>query len=334
MKHILVIGCGSIGKRHIRNYKSLGCKVSAVDPRKDRLDEAKEAGAQITSINMETIIKLARLDVDGAVIATPPKFHYQQVLDLIEYDIPIFLEKPGTKYLLESKAIAAQPKFNPDKLLLGYCYRWWPSIIKLREYLQNGKIGQPLSANMIISAHIEDWHPWENYKDWFLANKDLGGGALLDENHFVDLMVWFWGMPKAVKADLSTLGGFDIDVENNCEIIFIYDGFRVVMHLDMLARPHEKRIDIRGNNGTLHWGTLLDYTSNWIDYNNTKEWKLSEHDYFKFDRNDMFISEAQEFLNIIDGNMKPSCTLEDGMKVLRLVEACKESSDKGTIIYV
>jgi len=332
MKHILVIGAGSIGKRHIRNYKSLGCKVSAVDPRRDRLDEAKEAGAQITSINMETITKLAGLDVDGAVIATPPKFHYQQVLDLIEYDIPIFLEKPGTKYLLESKAIAAQPKFNPDKLLLGYCYRWWPSIIKLREYLQNGKIGQPLSANMIISAHIEDWHPWENYKDWFLANKDLGGGALLDENHFVDLMVWFWGMPKAVKADLSTLGGFDIDVENNCEIIFIYDGFRVVMHLDMLARPHEKTISIRGTEGTLRWWTQNDYTFNRISLGvDIEGWTNFE---FTFDRNDMFISEAQEFLNIIDGNIKPSCTLEDGMKVLRLVEACKESSDKGIMINV
>lgn len=328
MKHILVIGAGSIGKRHLRNcYNSLGCKVSAVDPRQDRLAEAAEQVKLENAYKDLAAIPLPIQDIDGVVIATPPKFHYEQCLFAIENELPIFLEKPGTKYAQESELLQQHPKFDNNKLLLGYCYRWWPSIQRLKEILDNSHkwVGNPLSANMIITANLLDWHPWEPYKDFFLANKELGGGALLDENHFVDLMIWFWGMPQAIFAKLDTLGDFDIDVEDNCEMIFRYDGFRVAMHLDMLARPHEKSIIVRGSKGSLRWNTTNDYSINDILYSKSIQnvWKKEP---FVFDRNDMFISEAKEFLAIIDGKVQPSCTLQDGINVLKLVEGCKRSS--------
>ena len=330
-KHILVVGSGSIGKRHLRNFKSLGCEVSAVDPRQDRLDEANEQAElqnRYTSLNQSADFK----KFDGVVIATPPRFHYHQCLQLAKSGLPILLEKPGTTTLGQSKVLADS---SPNKFLLAYCYRWWPSIIKLREYIQTGKIGRCLNANFTISAHIEDWHPWENYRDFFLANKWLGGGALLDENHFVDLMIWFWGMPRQVIARLDKISDFEIDVEDNVDIIFIYDnGLRVTMHLDLLGRPHEKSIMVRGDEGTLKWYSSIDYKANRIDFAQTMDGSKTKSDNFTFDRNSMFIWEAEEFLDMIDGKAKPSCTLQDGIKVLELIEACFESSRSGRAVNV
>ena len=334
-KHILVVGVGSIGKRHLRNFKSLGCKVSAVDPRTDRLDEASkwtEHGYRDLERASVTAVKF-----DGVVIATPPRFHFNQCLQLVKSELPILLEKPGTQTLEQSEDLSNC--LDTNKVLLAYCYRWWPSIIKLREYIQNGKVGRCLNANFTISAHIEDWHPWENYKDFFLANKWLGGGALLDENHFVDLMIWFWGMPRQVIARLDKISDFDIDVEDNVDIIFIYDnGLRVTMHLDLLGRPHEKSIVVRGTEGTLRWTTAVDYKCNWIKGHISGQIDELDvfdiDDTFNFDRNQMFIDEAKEFLDMIDGKAKASCTLQDGIKVLELVESCFESSKTGRMVDV
>ncbi len=335
MKHILVVGAGSIGKRHLRNFKGLGCKVSAVDPRQDRLQEAEGLGTEkiYNKLNTSKNPSLEWKRFDGVVIATPPRFHFNQCLQLVKSELPILLEKPGTQTLEQSEDLSNC--LDTNKVLLAYCYRWWPSIIKLREYIQNGKVGRCLNANFTISAHIEDWHPWEYYKDFFLANKWLGGGALLDENHFVDLMIWFWGMPRQVIARLDKISDFDIDVEDNVDMIFIYDnGLRVTMHLDLLGRPHEKSIKVRGDKGTLDWSTSIDYHKNVITYDNRPEHRYLDNDEFEFDRNNMFIDEAKEFLGMIDGKAKPSCTLQDGIKVLEIVESCKRSSDEGRIINV
>ena len=337
MKHILVVGCGSIGRRHLRNYKELGCMVSAVDPRQDRLEEATKIGLKNWCFQLDDLSKNCFKGVDGIVIATPPSLHFGQCIEVLKHNIPIFLEKPGTKTLTESQIITQNSNFSSDRLLLGYCYRWWPSIQKLGQYIQDGKVGKIYSADFRMSAHMDDWHPYEKYDEWFLARGDLGGGCLMDENHFLDLMILWWGMPKSITATLRTIGPHDIDVEDNVDIIFEYeDGKVITMHLDMLARPHEKAITIRGDDGTLKWDTTPDYTENWIESSNSIIWDIDRDEKryhrFIFDRNDMFMDEARQFLDIIDGQAKPSCTLNDGIRVLQLIEAAKQSSEESITI--
>ena len=55
-------------------------------------------------------------------------------------------------------------------------------------------VGGLRHARFVMSAHLADWHPWERYQDFFMASRDQGGGALLDESHFIDLMLWFFGV--------------------------------------------------------------------------------------------------------------------------------------------
>ena len=329
--HILILGAGSVGKRHFRNMAGMNCKLSGMDPNVDRLLEiSKEIHLVFQFTSLEQIEKYWH-KFDGVVVCSPPKFHQDQCIAAAENGLPILSEKPLTKTLVEAQKIAnILNKIPNSQLLLGYTYRWWKPLKKFREELELGRIGKPLHAKFVMSAHLADWHPWESYQDFFMSSKDLGGGALIDESHFVDLMLWFFGMPESVIANIDKLSNLDIETDDNVDIIVRYkDGLRVSIHLDLFGRPHEKYISIAGEGSTLQWS----FEPNIVQYSNKMEsvWnKIS----FELERNDMFIEVEKEFLSILRGNTDISCTLDDGLNIMKILEACRLSSAEGRIVYL
>jgi predicted dehydrogenase len=324
MKHILVLGAGSVGKRHLSNFASLGCRTSAMDPRGDRLAEAAMATKlEGRYADLEEALKQAG-DFDGAVVASPPKFHCQQCLALTKAGLPILLEKPVSPELKTAGDLERElARISGAKLLLGYTYRWWPPLTDFLNRLRSGHIGKPLHAKFVMSAHLADWHPWERYQDFFMASKELGGGALLDESHFIDLMLWFFGMPDRVSARVERLSTLEIETDDNVDMVAVYPtGLRVVMHLDLFGRPHEKYISVTGEEGTLLWS----FEPNRINYSQeiAQVWETSTYEY---QRNDMFVRLAEEFLSVLDGTGEIGCTLRDGINVLKVIEACRASSE-------
>ena len=94
---------------------------------------------------------------------------------------------------------------------------------------------------------------------------------------------------------------------------------------DLYARPHEKSIQFVGEDGTLVWEPNLIKIGKKMD----PEWEMEE---FNYDRNDMFVGVAEEFLNILDNDSKPSCDIGDGTRVLALIEAARQSSKTEKVI--
>lgn len=323
MTHILVLGAGSVGKRHLDNLRGLGCRVSAMDPRADRVAEAGDLAARYGSIE-----QAARdfNNFDGVVVASPPKYHVVQSRRCLEAGLPVLLEKPVCASLAEAAELAAECKQNAAPLLLGYTYRWWPPLREFRDRL--AQFGEPLHAKFVMSAHLADWHPWEPYQDFFMASRDLGGGALLDESHFVDLMLWFFGMPKEVYARVEKLSSLEIETDDNVDIIASYDrGLRVYIHLDLYGRPHEKYISVTGEGRTLEWS----FDPNRFRYSDAMAADWTENR-FDHERNDMFVEVAREFLQLIVGNTAPSCDMTDGINAMHVLEACRESARRGCAV--
>ena len=161
-----------------------------------------------------------------------------------------------------------------------------------------------------------------------MASRELGGGALLDESHWIDLMIWLFGVPDAVSGHVDKLSDLEIDSDDNVEILAWYrERLRVFLHLDIYGRPHEKSIRFIGEQGSLLWtadpnrivfGGEAGGWSNTID--------------FSCERNDMFLAVAHEFIDVLNGRQTPSCTLEDGARVLRVIEAVRQSSAGGARI--
>ena len=94
-KHILVVGTGSVGKRHATNLSDLDCTVSCVDPRRDRLDEIAGEGVRLKSVFTSLEEAFAtKATFDAVVVGSPPRFHVDQSIAALERGKPVLLEKP------------------------------------------------------------------------------------------------------------------------------------------------------------------------------------------------------------------------------------------------
>jgi predicted dehydrogenase len=328
-KHILIIGTGSVGKRHARNLSSLGCTISCIDPRQDRLDEAAQ---EITTLqegytSLEEAFAGGRR-FDAVAVTSPPSFHIGQAVAALDKRIPVLLEKPVSPDLKSAQTLQKAVHASGIPLLLGYTWRWWPSLAKVRELLAQQIVGRLRYVKFIMSAQLADWHPWERYQDFFMASKTLGGGALLDESHWLDLMVWLFGMPQKLYAKVEKISDLQIKTDDNVDILCQYpENMRVYLHLDLYGRPHEKSIQFIGEKGTMIWEPERIR----IGHGMEPEWQIEN---FSHDRNDMFLSVAREFLDVLGGRPVTTCNIDDGIRVLTLVEAARCSSSEEKTISI
>lgn len=329
-KHLVIVGTGSAGKRHARNIMALGCQVSCVDPRQDRLDEAQKELQPVKLFHSLDEAFRNEDHYDGVVITSPPSFHVEQSILALRRQLPVLLEKPVSPDLASAQQLETVVNETQIPVLLGYTYRWWPPLIEVKRLLAAEVVGRLRHVQFVMSAHLADWHPWERYQDFFMAHKYLGGGALLDESHWIDLMIWLFGMPQRVFAQIEKLSVLEITSDDNVDMLVQYkDGLRVSLHLDLLGRPHEKYIQFVGDHGTLRWS--VDPNRIAIGKELTPTWEYTD---YTCGRNDMFMEVSREFIDVLNGQGVKTCTLHDGIQVLRVIEAARKSHTEGQILNI
>jgi predicted dehydrogenase len=325
--HILIIGSGSAGKRHARNLAALGCRISCVDPRAERRAElAAETPVVGSHASEEAALRAGGLD--GVVVASPTAYHPANTVASLEAKLPVLLEKPVAKSAAEAKIMLRAEETAGAPVLLGYTWRWWPPLKRVRKLLDGNALGKLRHVQFHMSAHLADWHPWEPYQEFFMASAAQGGGALLDESHWIDLMVWLFGRPQQLIGRVEKISDLEIDADDNVDVLALFStGLRVSLHLDLYGRPHEKFIRFIGEGGTLMWSADPNRIA--IGRESAQKW---EEETFDCERNDMFLAVAKEFLEVIAGRSQPSCTLAQGVGVMELIEAIRTSSKNGRTV--
>lgn len=331
MKHLLIVGNGSIGKRHARNLSSLDCMISVVDPKESRRTELDQE--MPIKGHYETLEAALVNPYDGVFICTPPADHVEQCLMCIDQKLPIYLEKGVSLESSEAAKLALAVTNNHHLLLMGYTWRWWPSIQELESLMHD--IGTIRKVEMVIAAHLADWHPWERYQDFYIASR----GGVENESHWIDLMLKWFGWPEKLFSRIDHISDLETSTNDNLELWCEYDGMNVRIHFDLYSRPHEKYIKIVGEQGTVHWEPnkiKIGNDAGWTD-NREAAWKTQKSNNriieYSTERNEMFLNAAKEFLHLLDNpNEKPSCTIIDGAQVMRLIEAARISHETGRIL--
>jgi len=267
-------------------------------------------------------------DLEGVVVASPPAFHVEQSIAALDRGLPVLLEKPVAPEYASAKQLATKVAESNIPLLLGYTWRWWPPLRQIRELVQQQAVGNIHYVRFVMAAHLADWHPWERYQDFFMASRELGGGALLDESHWIDLMLWLFGLPRDVLARIEKISDLEIDSDDNVDMLFAYtDGLRVAIHLDLHSRPHEKYIRLVGSEGTILWTVEPNQVA--VSREVAEVWKVTDYD---CERNDMFKSVAAEFESVLEGRKPQTCTIEDGLRVMNIIDAARKSHAYGRVV--
>lgn len=326
---ILVIGSGSVGKRHLKNLASVDVtQLGACDTRPDRLEDVKKIlphAALFTSLDEALAEKF-----DGAVIATPPHLHVKIGTLLVQHGVPMLIEKPLANKVDGVEEFLRLADQKQVAVVTGYTYRFWPPLLKFRELIQSGAIGRVYNARIQVSEYLPDWHPWEDYRDFFMAKKEQGGGALLDESHMIDFARWIYGDIEEMYAINDKRSVLEITSDDFVEMIVRFQGGTVgSIHMDIYGQAHRKDMEAIGEKGNLIW----DYHANTVRWYKPAEKKWETFS-FSCERNDMFVEEVKQFLDVVKNKTAPFLDGWDGLQTLRCVEAARVSAETKKAVSV
>lgn len=321
----LVVGCGSIGTRHLENLIELGAEnVSGVEVDSERRREVMEDYGVEVFGNLEDGLES---EPDVALICTPNHLHVPIATQAARTGCNLFIEKPLSHETDRVEKLLKEVDARDLVTLVGCNMRFHPAIRKIKELLKDQEVGTPLSSRIETGSYLPEWHPKEDYRGMYSAKKDMGGGAVLDCIHEIDYARWFFGDVKLVTGMVDKLSSLEIETEDTASIIAKFEsGVQCEIHLDYVQRPYSRSCHIIGDNGTIRWewgeGKVKWYTlgeDEWKEYLIPQNWGM----------NDMYLDEMSHFMDCLGGKDSPTCDVRDGLADLKIGLAAKRSSETG-----
>ena len=330
-KKLLVIGAGSIGRRHMGNFYKHGIKeISCADPNPDRLEQAKQiCSISNTYLDYKEALSLNRYD--AVVISSPTSMHTQMAIDAANAGCHIFLEKPVAHNLNCIEDLVHIVQKNKLEVFVAYCHRFIPSVQRLKTILDSGRIGRVYAFNMNWGSYLPTWHPWEDYRSFYMAKKEQGGGALLDESHGIDLLRFLFGAIKEVQGDVGTISHLEINSDDWASMLLrMENGMRGKAHFDLIRHDPQIKLEILGEKGSITWDRIDHKIT--IYASEAKSYEMIP--YTTADLLSMYDTETLHFINCISGKEKSLISLDDGIQTMKVIEAVFESSETGKRIKI
>jgi len=324
---ILVVGLGSMGKRRVRNMQYLKQeKIIGFDSREDRCKEASEKYGIIT---FQDISKALAEKPDTMVISTPPDLHMKYAKIAIDNKIHFFTEASVVQDEMEDVIKLLEKN---DTVGLPSCtLRYHPIVNEIRKILKDGIIGKPLSFLYHSGQYLPDWHPWEDYRKFYVAKKETGACREIVPFELVWLIDLF-GEIKTVSARKSKVSNLDIDIDDIYNVLLEFqNGIESTMTVDVIARFAFRQIKILGEKGVI----LADWSERTVKYfTNENGWIENKMDDGKIEDNYIhgegpYIQEMKIFLESILKKREQPYTFKEDLQILKILELIEKSSDNG-----
>lgn len=317
----LICGLGSIGQRHVRNLKSILSNAQIIAYR----NTPKDLGSFEKEYNIEIFNSLEQAlkqKPDAAFITNPTSLHISTALACAKKGLHLFIEKPLSNSWKNVDKLKKNVQKNNLVVMMGFMMRYNPGIIKVKQTLKKQLIGSVINAQFTNGEYLPSWHPHEDYKKGYSARKDLGGGIILTFSHEIDLASWLFGKIGSVYCTTNKSKLLITNVEDSADILMNFtNGIKASVHLDHIAQPPIRSLSVIGDKGRIYWNYYQN-TVKWYDTTKQK-WKVYR---YKFERNDMFLTELKEFLNSIKERKETSVNLVVGMNNLRIALMAKKSA--------
>ncbi|EIJ80534.1 oxidoreductase domain-containing protein [Bacillus methanolicus PB1] len=298
----LVVGYGSIGKRHVRILNELGILVGLVSR---RILDYKPIFNSI-----EPAIKSFSPNI--IVVANETSKHLETLNLIMEknYEGIILIEKP----LFQSSNITS---FDNENIFVGYNLRFHPLLQKLKTEIKNQKI---ISCSVYVGQYLPTWRPSADYRKTYSASKMLGGGVLRDLSHELDYLQWIFGSWKRLISLGGKFSSLEIESEDSYSLLTETELCPLItIEMNYLDKICQRFMIVNTE----------DYTYK-IDFINGTFQKNSEIQYVKVSRDETY---RKQYLAIINKNFDQLCTFEEGLSVIKMVESIERSNEEKGWVY-
>jgi predicted dehydrogenase len=256
------------------------------------------------------------------IISTTPNAHISYAIKAANLGLHFFTEA-GTctqgmdeliKIVNDKKVIAA-----PSCTL-----RFQPSIKKMKELILNNEIGVPLAFTHHCGQYLPDWHPWEDYRNFYVSKKETGACREIVPFE-LNWLIWLFGWPTGITGFKAKVTSLDCDIDDIYQVVLNFDK-KIMGHLqvDVIARTPTRSLRVLGSLGTIEWNmiekTLKVYrvkTKQWESLDEPKQEVVDG--YSEMSSEQMYNEEIGAFLNAIKGQTPYPHSFTDDRKILNLL---------------
>jgi predicted dehydrogenase len=318
---LAIIGLGSIGRRHLGNFRTVGVEsLSAWDI------AAEARAAAVTQFPFATVTETldAALErVDGVVVCTPPDSHLALGRMALERGAHVMVEKPLTQTAEGVAEWLEACDAKRIRVLTAYNWRYWPPMLLVERLLAEGRIGPMRAARTEYAYHLPHHrYPGRDYRAFYMADAKQGGGCVLDESHAIDYMRWLCGEVTEVSAVVDHVSSLEISSDDIADLTVRFaSGAIGNIHMNLFAWNMHSHFELMGEGGVIQWRRF----ENEVRLFDPKadRWEVYP---FAGQLNDMYVEEARHFVACVRGEATPRCDGWDGLRTMRVIDAARRAS--------
>ncbi len=329
IKKVLIVGFGSIGKRHYEIAKEI---LPSAEFGLFRSGKNNTSSTEV-SLNFENLSQALEFKPDITVLANPSPFHIEIGMEFAKIRSHLLIEKPISDRSDTKKEFSEIVKKNNIIVSIGYNLKFSTSLQFLKETLDEGRIGKIYSVQCAVGQYLPDWRAGKDYRQSVSAKKNLGGGVLLELSHEINYLSWLFGKIDSLVCLSEKNSDLEIDVEDSANLLLKIklsssNDLIIQLRMDFIRRDPHRSCTIIGENGTLIW----DYISGKIEIYDSIESKWKVLFSQVPERNETYIAEWKDFIKAIETHSNPLTTYKEGYETLQVVEAARASN--GNLIEV
>ena len=303
---ILFVGMGSIGCRHLKNIKKLlpSVKIAALRSNKKSISNQYD---DLIDHEFYDIEDAREFKPDIVFITNPTSMHVETALKFIDQVNWMFIEKPVSDSTQKVQKLIDQ---NKNTFIHVACpLRFHPVLQYIKSYLEDS--AKIINIKIVSGSYLPDWRPEQDYRETYCAKNELGGGVSLDLIHEIDYMRWIFGDVYQGYFGSAKISELEIETEDVSYGIWkLKNGILCEIHLDYFRKIPQRYMEIVTKEAVI----TVDLINSVITIDDGKNTERIEID---FDRNDMYITEIQYFLGIINNGEKSFNDLHFAMDTLK-----------------
>jgi predicted dehydrogenase len=331
---ILIAGLGSMGRRRLRNLQYLGGhELAGLELNGDRRESV---GGEFHIPTFADVEQGLAWGPTAMIISTPPDRHLDLARVAAEHSVHFFTEASVVpedttelEELADEHAIVAAPSCT---------MRFHPAVQRLKELLEGGSVGKPLIVTHHMGQYLPDWHPWEDYRSFYVARRETGAAREMIPFE-LNWLTYLFGRVVDVCGVREKRSQLETDIDDIYSTILRFDtGVRGALTVEVLSRPGVRLARVVAERGTLIWDWNRRCVKEWV----TEEegWKTHPDpppiqgpggDWVS---ENMYISEMEAFVGAVAGSAPFPATLRDDRHLLTTLVAIEQSSDTGGLIDV
>lgn len=301
--NVIIIGLGSIGKKHVDALKKLEPNVVIFALRRSKCEDI-----YLDVINIYSIFDI-KTNIDFIIISNVTSEHEKSIQQAINFNCPIFIEKPVLSDVRNSENISKELKKKNILTYVACNLRFHPALQFISKYLKSNDL-RINEVNIYCGSFLPDWRKGKNFRESYSSNKNLGGGVHLDLIHEIDYCTWLFGFPEKIISVKKCSSTLNIDAFDYANYILQYPKFAATITLNYYRRDKKRQIEILTEDSTI----LIDLEKSIIKNVMSNEIIFSQD----FNILETYLDQMFYFIENIRSNKQPMNSFYDAVNVLKL----------------